>query len=35
MGNEIAFAVIMVALVLAGVYILAWTRKQESNEEQK
>jgi hypothetical protein len=33
MTTEIAFAVIIVAIALAGVYILLWTRKEERKQE--
>jgi len=32
MAIEIAFAVVMVALVFVGVYILLWMRKQERKQ---
>jgi hypothetical protein len=30
--NEIAYAVIIIAMALAGVYIVLWTRKQERKQ---
>lgn len=32
--SEIAFAIVMLAFVFAGLYIVFWTRTQERKEEE-